>query len=65
MKSIPFMSLRYYAYVISIILLILSLLSLGYRGLNLGLDFTGGSLLEVRFEKRVDLGELRKKLQNL
>ncbi|QID32501.1 protein translocase subunit SecF [Pampinifervens florentissimum] len=63
MKSIPFMSLRYYAYVISLLLLILSLLSLFYKGLNLGLDFTGGSVLEVKFEKPVKVGEVRRLLE--
>jgi len=57
------MSLRYYAYVISLLLLILSLLSLFYKGLNLGLDFTGGSVLEVKFEKPVKVGEVRRFLE--
>ncbi len=57
------MSLRYYAYVISLLLLILSLLSLFYKGLNLGLDFTGGSVLEVKFEKPVKVGEVRRLLE--
>ncbi|MEJ7619519.1 MAG: protein translocase subunit SecF [Aquificaceae bacterium] len=63
MKSISFMSLRYYAYVVSILLVILSLLSLFYKGLNLGLDFTGGSVLEVKFEKPVKVGEVRRLLE--
>ncbi len=57
------MSLRYYAYVVSILLVILSLLSLFYKGLNLGLDFTGGSVLEVKFEKPVKVGEVRRLLE--
>ncbi|MEJ5339676.1 MAG: protein translocase subunit SecF [Aquificaceae bacterium] len=63
MKSIPFISLRYYAYLVSLLLLLLSLLSLAYRGLNLGLDFTGGSVLEVKFEKPVKVGDVRKLLE--
>ncbi len=63
MKTIPFMSLRYYAYLISFVLILLSLLSLSYKGLNLGLDFTGGSVLEVKFEKPVKVGDVRKLLE--
>ncbi len=57
------MSLRYYAYLISFVLILLSLLSLSYKGLNLGLDFTGGSVLEVKFEKPVKVGDVRKLLE--
>ncbi len=64
MKQISFMNLRYYAYVVSLVLVLLSLLSLFYRGLNLGLDFTGGSVLELKFEKPVRVGEVREVLQS-
>ncbi|MCS6875696.1 MAG: protein translocase subunit SecF [Aquificaceae bacterium] len=65
MKNIPFMSFRLQAYIISLALVLLSLVSLFYKGLNLGLDFTGGSVLEVKFEKKVDLAQVRKTLQEL
>ena len=64
MKNIPFMSFSYYAYGVSLLLVLLSLLSLFYRGLNLGLDFTGGSVIEVKFEKPVKVGEVRKLLED-
>ncbi|MEN3028804.1 MAG: protein translocase subunit SecF [Aquificaceae bacterium] len=65
MRSIPFMRLRFYAYAVSLLLIILSLLSLYYRGLNLGLDFTGGSVLELKFDRKVNIGQVRKTLEEL
>ena len=59
------MGLRYYAYAVSLVLLIVSLTSLFYKGLNLGLDFTGGSVLEVKFENRVSLSQVRDTLERL
>jgi len=60
---IEFMRFRYYAYGVSLLLLGLSVFFMFWKGLNLGLDFTGGTLLEVRFEKRVSLGDVRKAME--
>jgi preprotein translocase subunit SecF len=57
---IEFMKFRYYAYGVSLLLLGLSVFLLFWKGLNLGLDFTGGTLLEVRFERKVSLGDVWK-----
>ena len=43
----PFMATRKRWYVVSAILLLGSLVSLGVRGLNFGIDFTGGVVLEL------------------
>ena len=61
--QIDFMGKRKYALVLSAALLVTALLSLGSRGLNMGLDFTGGSLLEVGFTEEVDPEEVRNFLQ--
>ena len=60
---IDFMGKRKYALVLSAALLVTALLSLGSKGLNMGLDFTGGSLLEVGFTEEVDPEEVRNFLQ--
>ncbi len=59
------MSLRLYAYLVSLLLLLLSLISLGTRGLNLGLDFTGGSVLELKFQQKISISQVRKTLEEL
>ncbi|UXD87190.1 protein translocase subunit SecF [Thalassolituus hydrocarboniclasticus] len=45
-----FMRLRHAASILSIILIVISIGAIAARGLNLGLDFTGGTLLEVQYE---------------
>ena len=52
--QIDFMGKRKVALIVSVSLLLVALLSLATRGLNQGLDFTGGSLLEVGFSQEVD-----------
>jgi preprotein translocase subunit SecF len=60
--KIDFMGQRLYAAIFSIILFILSLASLGYKGLNLGLDFTGGTQVEVSYPQPPDLNLIREQL---
>ncbi|WP_144213918.1 protein translocase subunit SecF [Shewanella donghaensis] len=45
--------------IMSMILVIASFVSLGTQGINWGLDFTGGTVVELEFSKSVDLLELR------
>ena len=53
------MSYRRIATVSSLVLLVLSVGSLSFKGLNLGLDFSGGTLIEVSYEQAADLAEIR------
>jgi preprotein translocase subunit SecF len=59
---IQFMRQRKGAMIFSIIIIVASLVSLAVNGLNLGLDFTGGTKVEVAFPKAVNANEVREKL---
>lgn len=56
---IDFMAQRRWAALLSFILFALSILSIAVNGLNMGLDFTGGSQLQFSFPHGVDAGEIR------
>ncbi|GLX84955.1 protein-export membrane protein SecF [Thalassotalea loyana] len=58
-KPIDFMRLRKPALMLSVLVMILCAVSLATNKLNLGLDFTGGTLIEVGFEQPADLNQLR------
>ena len=60
--NIDFMGKRKIAIAISAIVLIVSIGSLVARGLNFGVDFTGGLLLEVGYENEIDLETVRGQL---
>ena len=59
-----FMKYRRMAAIASIAIFTISVLSLGFRGLSLGLDFSGGTLVEVSYETPVDLETIRNTLIN-
>ncbi|TVP54155.1 MAG: protein translocase subunit SecF [Halomonadaceae bacterium] len=61
--NIDFMGIRKIAAIVSITLLIISAVSLGTRGLALGLDFTGGTLIEVEYSEAPDLEDVRSGLR--
>lgn len=58
-KIIDFMGQRKLAAVLSILLLIGSIVSLGMNGLQFGLDFTGGTQIEVGYDKPANLEQVR------
>ena len=62
LPTIDFINKRKYAIVFSTLLLIVSIISLGLQGLKLGIDFTGGTLVEVGYQQTADLEDIRTKL---
>ena len=60
LMNINFMQIRKQTTVLSVALILISIGSLFINKLNLGLDFTGGTLIEVRLEKEISsLEEIR------
>lgn len=57
--SIDFVGKRTYAIIFSTMLVVLSIFTLTANGLKLGIDFTGGTLIEVGYKQGVDLSEVR------
>ena len=62
--QINFMKPRKIASVLSIFLVLLSIFSLSFRGLDAGLDFTGGTLIEIKLSQSTDLEEIREVLDS-
>ena len=62
--NISFLRRRKVAYFVSSILILMSLISLTYQGLNQGVDFVGGRSYTVRFEKPVNPTEIGSVLSN-
>ena len=60
--DIDFMGKRNIALVLSVVLIVASVGSLITRGLNFGVDFTGGMLLEVGYAESADLAAIREQL---
>ncbi|XQE67998.1 protein translocase subunit SecF [Pseudomonas sp. P3C3] len=60
--TINFMGVRNFAFALTMILTLVALGSWFFKGLNFGLDFTGGSQIELSYERPADLGEVREQL---
>ena len=58
-KELNIIGRRKLWYAISLIVIIIGMASLGFQGMNLGLDFSGGNLIQVDFAEAPDPSELR------
>ena len=64
-SKIKFLSLRKPAFILSLTLIICSVLIYSFKGLNFGIDFRGGTLIEVETSESENLSNLRSILNNL
>ncbi len=63
--AIDFVGQRHIAFAIDGLLVLATILSLYFQGLNLGIDFTGGVVIEASSQTTIDVGALREKLAGL
>ena len=63
--NIGFVRLRYWAFGITGLLTLLGVAAVGVRGLNLGVDFVGGLMIEARFQQPPPLEQLRANVDRL
>jgi preprotein translocase subunit SecF len=61
-RTINFMGVRNIAFAVTMLLTVVALFSWFYKGLNFGLDFTGGTLIELTYERPADLHKVREEL---
>lgn len=63
-RVINFMGMRRLAFTITLVMTLVSVACLAVKGLNYGLDFTGGTLIELNYEEAADLNKIREQLHS-
>ncbi|MDR3187547.1 MAG: protein translocase subunit SecF [Holosporaceae bacterium] len=63
--KINFVGNRWYTYAFSIFITAASIFAFAFHGLNFGIDFRGGFVMEIRTQEEINLAELREKLTKL
>ena len=64
-RDVPFMSYGRYTTTISLVTFLLAVFFLATRGLNFGVDFTGGTVIEVHYAQSADLEKVREQLSGI
>ena len=64
-NDIPFLKYRKIAAIISILSFVMAFFFLFHKGLNFGVDFTGGTIIEVSYEEKANLDEIRSQLDEI
>ena len=64
-KDLPFMKYALYFNAISLVTFLIAVGALGYKGLHYGIDFTGGTVAELRYAKTADLSQARASIEAL
>jgi preprotein translocase subunit SecF len=64
-KDLPFMKYALIFNVISLLTFFIAVGALAYKGLNMGIDFKGGTVAEMRFAEAADIGKVRTAVESL
>lgn len=64
MKTIRFMKVRVPMVILALALVIISIGAIVFKGLNFGLDFTGGTLVEVEYAQAPSVEDVRRQLES-
>ena len=63
--NIPFVKYNNLGFITSSVLIVIACISLMFKGLNLGLDFTGGVSLEIKYDQKADLSKIRSSISKI
>lgn len=63
--NIDFLGKRKFFYLFSLIIFLIGVINIAFRGLQFGIDFKGGSEIVLEFQKPVDIAKIRDYVQNI
>ena len=63
--TINFMGARKLTYVLSVGMFVLAIACIAFKGFNYGIDFSGGILIELKAEDKINVEEMRNKLDHI